>query len=44
MQKVELDTSNGEIGHFLASLFADSIPFPYDIPWFTPRLLYFGAY
>ena len=27
------DTSNGIIGHFLASLFADSIPFPYDIPW-----------
>ena len=26
------DTSNGKIGHFLASLFADSIPFPYDIP------------
>ena len=27
-----LDTSNGKIGHFLASLFADSVPFPYDIP------------
>ena len=27
------DTSNGKIGHFLASLFADSISFPYDIPW-----------
>ena len=26
--------SNGKIGHFLASLFADSIPFPYDIPWY----------
>jgi hypothetical protein len=25
-------TSNGKIGHFLATLFADSIPFPYDIP------------
>jgi hypothetical protein len=24
--------SNGKIGHFLAYLFADSIPFPYDIP------------
>ena len=25
---------DGKIGHFLASLFADSISFPYDIPWF----------
>ena len=33
------DTSNGKIGHFLASLFADSIPFPYDIPWFQSRFL-----
>jgi hypothetical protein len=26
------DTSNGKIGHFLALLFAGSIPLPYDIP------------
>ena len=26
-------TSNGKIGHFLASLFSDFVPFPYDIPW-----------
>jgi hypothetical protein len=30
------DTSNGKIGHFLASIFADSIPFPYDIPCLGP--------
>jgi hypothetical protein len=34
------DTSNGKIGHFLASLFADSIPFPYDIPWSTGSRFY----
>ena len=28
-----LGTSNAKIGHFLASLFADAVPFPYDIPW-----------
>ena len=32
------DTSNGKIGHFLASLFADSVPFPYDIPWIYNKL------
>ena len=32
------DTSNGKIGHFLAYLFADSIPFPYDIPCFDLAL------
>ena len=30
------DTSNGKIGHFLASIFADFIPFPYDIPCLYP--------
>jgi hypothetical protein len=35
------DTSNGKIGHFLASLFADSIPFPYDIHWFRHSILTF---
>ena len=32
------DTSNGKIGHFLAYLFDDSIPFTYDIPWKSTHL------
>jgi hypothetical protein len=37
------DTSNDKIGHFLASLFADSVPFTYDISWFMGILTRIGA-
>ena len=37
--KIPRGTSNGKIGHFLASLFADSIPFAYmTSPAFTIKL------